>query len=132
MSIYNQLIFKKAREKRFKKELSKKTCAFSGENSSCGDQITISLEIKDGIVKDAELDGKGCIISLAAANLLLEEVVGLPVLEAKNRVEGYLEDLKNDTLKTKNTNLSLLGTVSQNPVRIKCAALPARVLSHLL
>ena len=45
-----------------------------GHNPSCGDEITLQLDIEDGIIKDASYVGVGCAISQASTSLMIDLV----------------------------------------------------------
>lgn len=45
-------------------------------NPSCGDRITLQLQLEDGVVKDAKFKGEGCSISMASASMMTEAVKG--------------------------------------------------------
>ena len=45
-------------------------------NSSCGDEISIELEVKDGIIKDVGYSSSGCIISTGAISILSDFIIG--------------------------------------------------------
>jgi nitrogen fixation NifU-like protein len=66
-----------------------------------------------GKVADGRFDGRGCAISQASADLLIESVIGKPVEEVKKL--------------SKKDILDLLG-IELGPVRLKCALLPLKVL----
>ena len=80
----------------------------------CGDHIEITLRLDgDGKVADGRFDGKGCAISQASADMLIESVIGKPLEEVKNL--------------SKQDILDLLG-IDLGPVRLKCALLSLKVL----
>ena len=88
--------------------------SFEDENPLCGDFIHIDLSIdNEGRVKDAVFHGHGCAISMASADLLLENVRGKTLEEVKNL--------------SKQDILDLLG-IELSPVRLKCALLPLKVV----
>jgi len=75
-------------------------------NSACGDEITIQMLVKDGIVNDIKFSGSGCVISMVSASLLTNKVKGMRTQEIKNlKAEDIFEML----------NIKL------NPARINCA-----------
>jgi nitrogen fixation NifU-like protein len=47
-----------------------------GRNPLCGDQLTVFLDLEEGVVKDAAFEGSGCAISTASASLMTESVKG--------------------------------------------------------
>jgi len=59
-------------------------------NPSCGDKITVSMDIEDNIIKDIKFVGTGCSISLASASMLTEELKGLSVSEANLKIKDFL------------------------------------------
>jgi len=93
-------------------------------NPLCGDTIRIDIRLgEDGRrIADIAFSGDGCIISQAAASMLLEEVAGKTIDDAQK-------------LETQNV-LDLIGApLTTN--RVKCAALSLKVLKtgiyrHLL
>lgn len=86
-------------------------------NSSCGDEITINIEIKNGKVQDIKFSGSGCVISLVSSSLLTEKIKGMKVEDVKK--------LGKDDI------LELLG-IKVNPARIKCALLPLEAMRKAL
>jgi nitrogen fixation NifU-like protein len=64
-------------------------------NPSCGDEITLTGTIKDGIIFDIRFTGTGCIISQAAASMLLEQVCGMPVSQARLLTYDTVQQLLN-------------------------------------
>ncbi len=102
-----------------KRRMKDSTNFFTGSNSSCGDEITIFLKVKNDRIEDASFDGRGCTISMASAALLTEHIKGKTLEEVKKF--------------TKETHLKLLGfDLSSNPSRLKCALLSFVVLKENL
>jgi nitrogen fixation NifU-like protein len=97
-------------------------------NPTCGDEVTVRVHVRDGVVEDVSYDGAGCSISQAAASVLYELVRGQPVDRAFVRHEAFLtlmsgrgqvepdEDLLED-------GVAFAG-VARYPARVKCALLP--------
>ena len=46
------------------------------QNLTCGDEVTIFLTVIDDIVTDARFAGEGCVISLASAEIVCENLIG--------------------------------------------------------
>ncbi len=82
-------------------------------NPLCGDEITIYVNVVEGIVKDVSFEGKGCAISQAAASMLTEEVKGMGIEDVKKLGK---EDI-----------FSLLG-IPISYTREKCALLALKVI----
>ena len=51
--LYTELILEHNQDKRNKHELSEFTNSEHGHNPSCGDDLTLQLNVEDGIIKDA-------------------------------------------------------------------------------
>lgn len=134
--IYTELIAEESRNSEHKHHLASPTATLKGRNPSCGDEITIELEIADGLVKDASFTGVGCAISQASASLMIGLIKGKPVDEAKRLSELFLSMIKGDV--TDEEQLEELGdataleSVSHLPARVKCAALGWHTLDEAL
>lgn len=112
--LYRELIIDRYRNPQFKGSLDPHDISFEDDNPLCGDHIRIDLRLDgDGRVAEAAFDGKGCAISQASADLLVESVIGKTLEEVRALTR---EDL-----------LELLG-LELGPVRIKCALLSLKVL----
>ena len=113
--MYRQQILDHYRNPRNYGELEDPTFSHIGENPSCGDEITVDVQLDDDgeVIEDVRFRGEGCAISQAAASLLTSEIRGLTLDE--------LHDLDRDDV------LDLLG-VEVTPMRIKCAVLAEKVL----
>src|SRR5262245_51858527 len=82
-------------------------------NPLCGDRIRLELKLEHSTVNEARFKGDGCAISMAAASLLTELVLGKDLEE--------LTDLSDARL------ISALASNIQ-PARIQCALLPLQAL----
>jgi len=96
-------------------------------NPTCGDEVTLRVHVRDGVVEDVSYDAVGCSISQASASVLTDLVIGKSVDEAmgvhqtfqtlmqgKGQVEPD-EDVLED-------GIAFAG-VAKFPARIKCALL---------
>ncbi|MDK2849725.1 MAG: nitrogen fixation protein NifU [Candidatus Woesearchaeota archaeon] len=99
----------------YKGNLKEFNASFNDRNQVCGDQVEIFLKIEDGIIKDAKFDGKGCLISMASSDLLLEQVIGKSI---------------DEVLKLDDEFIRKLVKVPLGVNRIKCATLPLKVLKR--
>ena len=85
-------------------------------NMVCGDRLKITARVEKGIIKDAKFEGGGCAISMAAVDMLLEEVIGKKLSEVKKMSGKEIE--------------KMLG-IELTPSRKKCAYLGLEVLKKL-
>ncbi len=112
--LYREIIIDRYKNPHYRGELDPHDISYEDDNPLCGDHIRIELRVNDeGVVTEAAFDGKGCSISQASADLLVESVIGKPV-----------DDLKQ---LNKDDVLDLLG-IELGPVRLKCALLSLKVL----
>lgn len=83
------------------------------DNPVCGDVVRLDIRLKDGQVSEARFSGHGCVISIASASMLTEEILGKTVEDLKALQDEDVFDMMGITL---------------GPVRAKCGLLPLRVL----
>jgi nitrogen fixation protein NifU and related proteins len=102
-------------------------------NPLCGDEVTVELSEKNGSISDARISGSGCMISQAAASLLVQGVKGRSKQAAKELIEHYRAMLLGKQVADESVlgDLLALEGVKKYPVRIKCALLPYDVLNKL-
>ena len=102
-------------------------------NPSCGDKITVSMDIEDNIIKDIKFVGTGCSISLASASMLTEELKGLSVSEANLKIKDFLNMIMGNDFNEDNLEDSLaVQNISQLPARVKCATLAWKITEKIL
>jgi nitrogen fixation NifU-like protein len=97
-----------------------------GANPLCGDEITISLRVRGGIVEDVRFEGKGCSISQASASMMTELVKGQKLNEAESAVQRFTQGMANRQPPPQELDeeLDALQGVKKYPARVKCALLP--------
>jgi nitrogen fixation NifU-like protein len=101
-------------------------------NPTCGDSISLSLKIEDGIVKDAKFLGEGCSISMSSASMMTEAIKGKRVEEAL-QLAGIFSDLMQGKAIDESVDLGdieALSGVAKFPARIKCATLAWKALEQ--
>jgi nitrogen fixation NifU-like protein len=113
--------------------LDNPTHTISLTNPFCGDEITLELQVSDGIVSSAKFTGRGCSISQASASLMTEAIKGKPVDTAvalmrrfRNMMRGNIDD------EEQLGDLVALAGVGKFPVRVKCAVFPWEALRQAL
>jgi len=79
------------------------------DNTLCGDEIKIFLNVEKEKIKDVKFSGIGCAISMASASLFTEKIKKMNVKDVQKM--------------NKQDILEILG-ISVNPSRIKCVLLP--------
>lgn len=112
--LYREEIIDRYQNPQHRGELDPHDISYYDDNPLCGDHIRIDLRVdENGVVTEAAFDGKGCSISQASADMLMESVINKPVEELKKLAK---EDI-----------LEMLG-IELGPVRLKCALLSLKVL----
>lgn len=95
-------------------------------NPSCGDELTLNLSLKDGLI-EISWDGIGCSISMASASMMAGLLNGKTVEEATPILDSFLSLMQSKgTNKGDETVLEdavAFAGVSKYPARIKCALL---------
>jgi nitrogen fixation protein NifU and related proteins len=105
-------------------------------NPTCGDEITLRVELAGDAVADVSYDAMGCSISRASASVLHDLVVGQPVTavaELREAVQHMLTSRGEDP-----GDEEVLGDavafagVAKYPARVKCALLSWSALADAL
>jgi len=85
------------------------------ENTTCGDTIHLTATLdSDGCIEKVMFEGHGCVVSMASASLLTEEVVGKTPEEVEAMDLHSIEQM--------------LGGVRLSMGRVKCATLALNAL----
>jgi len=107
-----------------------------GVNPLCGDQLTVYLDVEDGVVKDLGFSGTGCAISTASASLMTQAIKGMKIEEAERLFKGFREmvtaDPQSDPGGEDLGKLSVFSGVREFPMRVKCATLAWHAMSEAL
>jgi len=112
--LYREQIIERYKSPQYRGHLDPHDIQFEDDNPLCGDHIEITIRVDENeVVTEAAFDGKGCAISQASADLLVESIHGKALEEVKTMNK---EDV-----------LDLLG-IDLGPVRLKCALLSLKVL----
>lgn len=99
-------------------------------NPTCGDEVTLRVDVDGGTVAGVSWEGQGCSISQASASVMTELVTGRDLAEVA-RIDAVFHDLMasrgkgledDDALDALGDATAFTG-VSQYPARIKCALL---------
>lgn len=115
-SLYTEIIQDAYKNPSHRGELPEHTHAWEDENPLCGDTLHIELLVENGTVRDARFTGRGCAISQASAELMVDRIIGQPI--------DSLPDLNREDV------LEELGIPSISPARLKCALLSIEVLKR--
>jgi nitrogen fixation NifU-like protein len=112
-ALYSDVLLDHFRNPRNFGELPDADVSFEDFNPLCGDRIRVELKLRGDIVSEARFHGDGCAISLAAASILTELIVGSQITD--------------DELISEERLIVSLDSEIQ-PARLKCARLPLETL----
>ena len=134
--LYQQVILDHNKKPRNFRKLENANHTAEGYNPLCGDQLTIYLDLEDGLVKEVGFEGSGCAISKASASMMTQAVKG----KSKEQVEGLFQEfhsmvtgeLNEETEANSLGNLKIFAGVREFPVRVKCATLAWHTLHAAL
>jgi nitrogen fixation protein NifU and related proteins len=142
--LYREIILDHYRSPRNRGELpTPPAVAAQGHNPLCGDEVTVFLQLDDGLVSDVRVAGQGCSISQSSASMMSQAIKGKPVNDVRSLVRRFkgmmsIEDADDGS---ENGNgdgnvalgdLEALQGVVKFPVRIKCATLAWNTLLEAL
>ncbi len=134
--IYTQILTEHNNSNRNKHHIENPTVSLKGVNPSCGDEITLELREKDGVIEDAGFTGIGCAISQASASIMIDLVKGKTVEEALKLAKTFFGMIKNEI--TDESQLEALDEavalrdISHMPARVKCAVLGWHTLENAI
>ena len=118
-----------------KKTMTHPSLVLNGVNPSCGDNITLSLQIgDDGTITDGSFTGSGCAISQASVDMMLDLVIGKNKTEALRLANIFMSMIKGDAAASEIEQLdeaAALEDVSKMPARVKCAVLGWRTMMEM-
>ena len=96
-------------------------------NTSCGDEITLNLSMKNGKISDLSWEGVGCSISQASASVMSELLLEKSIEEALDLLGEFQEMLQSKGSISGNEDRLQDGVafagVAKFPARVKCALL---------
>ena len=135
-TFYNEILTEHNIHPIYKTKMINPQHSLRGVNPSCGDDITLQLNIsEDGIIEEGAFFGDGCAISQASADMMLELVIGKNVEEALKLKDIFLKMIKEKITDEELEMLEEAGSlqdISHMPSRVKCAVLGWRTLEEIL
>lgn len=136
-SLYTDMLLQESNNKANRRDLDAPTFKELGHNPSCGDEITLQLQMDGEIIKDASFVGEGCAISRASTSMMIDLIKGKNIFEAKELTEKFIGMIKkevpvNDELIETLGDAVILENVSNMPARVKCAVLAWHTLSNII
>lgn len=127
--LYQEVILDHNRSPRNFRAIADANRKAEGYNPLCGDQVTVYLDLEDGVIKDISFQGSGCAISKASASMMTAALKGKTETEAEELFENVHRMLKGELGDNGLTGASgmgklvILSGVCKFPARVKCASL---------
>lgn len=134
-SFYNEILTEHNIHPEFKHDLPDANIELEGVNPSCGDDITLQLRVRGGVIEDAGFIGTGCAISQASASLMIDLVKGRTVEDARRLIGLYFDMIKGKITPEQLDDLedaAALQGIAHVPARVKCAVLAWHTLEEAL
>ena len=131
-ALYQERILDHYRRPRHKGALERATGVHTVKNPLCGDDVTVCIRERDGMVIEAGFTGTGCSIMQAAASMLMELVRGRTREELDVLSRRFDEMLSGGQPDDSLGEMSALAGVAAFSARHKCAKLPWRALKGAL
>lgn len=125
-TLYQEIIRRHASHPRHRGMMQAPDAAVTVENPTCGDEVTLQLEVRDGVIRAARFQGEGCAISQASASMMAQRLQGATLREAAALAERFAALLRGDPAAAADSalgELRALGGVARYPVRVRCALL---------
>lgn len=104
------------------------------KNPSCGDDVTVQLNIKDGIIEDVRHEGSGCAICCSSASVMSEVLKGKTKEEALSIIQDYYELIKGNLPQDEDRleDAIVYINIHNFPPRAKCATIAWRAADCLI
>jgi nitrogen fixation protein NifU and related proteins len=97
-------------------------------NPTCGDEVTVRVQVDGDALVDVSWEGQGCSISQAAASVLTDVVAGRPLSDVLARYDAFHALVTGRGTVERDESVLEDGVafagVARYPVRVKCALLP--------
>lgn len=135
-SLYTELIMMHNKSGHNRHVLEEASHIERGHNPSCGDDLTLQVQLHDGRVVDAAFLGTGCAISQASMSIMIDLVKGKTIKEAKELAENYLNMIRGASLTEEQLenleDAQVFSSLSKMPARVKCGTLGWHCLDVIL
>ena len=102
--LYKDTILYHGKNTENRREVSPYDFKKRGVNHSCGDEITISMRVRDGVIDDIAFIGDGCMISMASTSIMIDLVKGKEVEEAKRIVDIFIKMIRMEAIEYEKRN----------------------------
>ena len=134
-TFYNEVVTDHNMHPLHKQAIENPDFEMEGVNPSCGDEITLQLKVKDGVITEGGFIGDGCAISQASADIMIDMVIGKKTEEALHLADLFIRMIKSEATPEEIDELQEAGAladISHMPARVKCAVLGWHTLDEMI
>ncbi|MCX7887974.1 MAG: SUF system NifU family Fe-S cluster assembly protein [Verrucomicrobiae bacterium] len=123
--LYQEIILDHYRRPRNKGRVEPADLHAQDSNPLCGDEIEVTMRVRDGRIEEVRFNGHGCSISQASASMMTQKLVGRTLEEARGFIGQFLGMMRGAVPFGGHElgELKALEGVLKFPVRVKCATL---------
>ncbi len=134
--LYQQLILDHAKSPHGRVTLEHPTASSHQLNPTCGDEITLSIQVDADTIAHVGWEGHGCTISQSSASLLSTLIEGREVDDTRLLLEEFRTAMRSrgaiELDEERFEDAIALNGVSRYVARVKCAMLAWVALEHAL
>jgi nitrogen fixation NifU-like protein len=131
--LYQDVILDRGRNPRHGLRLEVFDATAKGDNPMCGDRVQVWVRrAGDGSVANVGFEARGCHISIAAADLMVDAVQGLAAEDARTLFATFTKLVRTGHADAAPAELQPMAGVHEFPSRVKCATLPWHALMAAL
>lgn len=132
--LYNATIMERGRNPSHMRRLERFDASARGDNPMCGDRIEVFVRLADGAIAETGFVARGCEISRASADLMVEAVKGRTPADTRALFARFRDMVTSGECPACAAlePLRPLASVNEYPSRIKCATLAWQALDGAL
>jgi len=121
--LYRRVIMDHYKTPRNRGQFADDAISIELNNPTCGDKITLQLQIENGCVGNARFVGDGCSISMASASMMTDAIKGKTLDAALQMAEDFSKLMQGQQIEFEYEDIEAMSGVNKFPARIKCATL---------
>ena len=132
-ALYQALILEHGKHPHHRGPLPAATHSATIDNPLCGDVVTLRLIVDGDRITDVASEGNGCTLSIAAASVLADRLIGMTVAEARELAKDFDALVTTEHAESARLGeLAAFAPVREFRSRRVCATLPLRALDEAL
>ncbi|WFA07508.1 MULTISPECIES: Fe-S cluster assembly sulfur transfer protein SufU [Bacillus] len=103
------------------------------KNPTCGDVITLYIDIEDNRIKDASFIGEGCSISMASSSIMTDLIKDKTMTAVEDMQKSMEDMIRNGTEPQEETLGDAVSFIGVHPLKARhnCALMPWQALEKI-